>query len=194
MKFREYKNFIKEVNPENYQLANIEAKTEEELKEKVKLYFEDLNEYEDEEEVEIEFNGEGIYDIVGIGYIKPCIQKIESIVERELEAIEFPFNLNKDFFENNEKWVEDIKKKEGYDYIYLIVHSVLSNGGNTIKYVVESNVEMSARDVEDYFEEQDIGCEEFEVFFANHDIFELEEISLENIANFKGSGEYIFIE
>lgn len=194
MKFREYKNFINEVNPDNYQLANIEAKTEEELKEKAKLYFEDLNEYEDEEEVEIEFNGEGVYDIVGIGYIKPCIQKIESIVERELEAMEFPFNLNKDFFENNEKWVEDIKKKEEYDYIYLIVHSVLSNYSNTIKYVVESNVEMSARDIEDYFEEHDIECEEFEVFFANHDIFELEDISLENIANFKGRGEYIFIE
>lgn len=194
MKFREYKNFIKEVNPNNYQLANIEAKTEGELKEKAKLYFEDLNEYEDEEEVEIEFNGEGVYDIVGIGYIKPCIQKIESIVERELESMEFPFNLNKDFFENNEKWVEDIKKKEEYDYIYLIVHSVLSNDSNTIKYVVESNVEMSARDIEDYFEEHDIECEEFEVFFANHDIFELEEISLENIVNFKGRGEYIFIE
>ena len=194
MKFREYKKFIKEVNPDNYQLANIEARTEEELKEKVKLYFEDLNEYEDEDEVEIEFNGEGVYDIVGIGYIKPCIQKIESIVERELEAMEFPFNLNKDFFENNEKWVGDIKKEERYDYIYLIVHSVLSNDSNTIKYVVKSNVEMSARDIEDYFEEHDIECEEFEVFFANHDIFELEELSLENIANFKGRGEYIFIE
>lgn len=183
--------FIKKCNKENYECL-VSATSEKELINKMKEYLikEGL-----EEELDINWEGEGEYCLVGRNFGINNVFKIETCVENELENFDFPFNINLDFFKDFNKWVNDIKKENKCNYVYLVnhvIHIVVPNE-YIIKYILCSNNKIE--NPINLLLERGIFVGEFNSLGANYFVEEIEELDCgEGITQYKTDDDIRFIE
>jgi hypothetical protein len=142
-----YIDFVKKVNPENYELACIYATNKEELIAKMKNFFKDEYDYDEEEikdlNIEEYWDGEGFYDYVGRNFRVDSVMKIENIIEAELDNM----GLDVEILTDTKNWIQNYKQKEGYNYIYPVFGVNNNNQEYFLEYIVCSNVEVNPFDV-----------------------------------------------
>lgn len=182
--------FIKKCNEENYEYP-VSVTSEKELINKMKEYLikEGL-----EEDMEVCWEGEGEYCLVGRTFGINNVCKIETCIENELENFEFPFNINLDFFKDFNKWMNDIKKENKCNYIYLVnhvIHRVIPNE-YIIKYILCSNNKIE--NPMNLLLEKGIFVGEFDSLGANYFVEELEEFDIECLTQYKIDDDIRFIE
>ncbi|HBG2405024.1 TPA: hypothetical protein ACMU2U_001418 [Clostridioides difficile] len=188
--------FIKICNEENYECP-VSATSENELINKMKKYLinEGLEEEEEATELDTHWEGEGTYCLVGRGFGINSVYKIEVCVENELENFNFPFNINLDFFKDFNKWVNDIKKENKCNYIYLVnhvIHRVVPNE-YIIKYILCSNNKIE--NPINLLLERGIFVGEFDSLGANYFVEEIGELDCgEGITQYKIDADIKFIE
>lgn len=180
-------NFISKMNEDNYDYFK-SASTKEELGIDIykhlldnELIIGDENNLSSIEEL-IEWEGQGEYVLSGWGNSCCSIIKLEKALECELGSLDFPFLIDSDVFLNNKKWVESVKKDEGFKHIYLVYYMVHVNTPYQyhLTHIVKSNKQIE--NVINYLNEnKDIFIGEFGTLGANHFVEELEELSVYNL-------------
>lgn len=190
---------IMELNEENYDnFINVDSK--EELADEMYKYLleNDLIE-KDETTVEdvkgyINWEGKGTYALAGWNFECKSIMKIETIFDNEVAAIDLPFSISSQTIIDFKTWVENIKKDEGYKYIYFVCYNkhVVVPNEYRLDYIVKSNYKID--DVIGYLKDKkDIFIGEFEIVGANYFVEELADFDVSEISQYDFS-DYSSIE
>lgn len=170
-----YENFIEADSKEELANAMYKYLLENNLIEENEITTEDVKSY-------IQWEGKGVYALSGWSFGCKGIMKIETIFDSEIDAIDFPFTISSQAIIDFSTWVEDIKKEEGYEYIYFVCHNrhVVVPSEYRLEYIVKSNRKIN--DVIGYLkDEQNIFVGEFETVGANYFVEEISDFDISDI-------------
>lgn len=190
------KDLIIKLNEENYHNF-IEAASKEDLANEMYKYLLENNLIEENEvtikdvESYINWKGEGMYVLVGWNFGCKNIEKIETIFDTEIDTIDFPFSFSSQAITDFEVWVKNIKKDEGYKYIYFVCHNkhVVVPNEYRLDYIVKSNHKID--DVIEYLKDKEnIFVGEFETLGANYFVEELADFDVSEVSQYDFSNYF----
>ena len=148
------------------------------------------------EEHLLEWEGKGAYCLVGVNWGESRILKVDDCFECELDnVLNFPIKVTVDFFNNTKKYIKEWKESSGIKYMYLVNWvNVIGEPYYRIRYVVESNKQMSDIKLLEYLhEERGIFVGEFNQLGCNHFIEEIEEFDIDLFTRYNTRDEYKLI-
>ena len=138
----------------------------------------------------IEWEGEGEYCLVGCSFGEPKIMKVDSLLEHELDYVEFPIPFTLELFNDTENYIIEWKKSKGYKYAYLV--SFVCHVG--MPYYIASHIVFSNNKIDNVIntlhEEKGIFIGEFNILGANYTVEEVENLSADDLLYYKFDNEY----
>lgn len=133
----------------------------------------------------IEWKEEGQYCLVGYAWGSPSIMNTNTLLEYELDNLDFPIPLDLEFFTNTEDYILKWKKSEEYKYVYLI--TFVCHVGEPwfhISHVVYSNRKINDV-IKTVYEEKGIFIGEFNTLGSNYIVEEVEDFDINNFTKYK---------